>query len=236
MRYRMRRLVAVAVVFTVAACTSSGGGKPSVEKTGGGWFQARPLIMPAQRVTAVRPDPFASLHVPTSEDAYNKLSRAQRADLASALRGVDCAHPPHLAVTADRVVCDADSDVFLLGAALFTGNEVTRAKPLAPSASVASWQVSFMLTPDAAHKIHQWTSKHHLLVQSGAFNDVQRTAKSRPPCGPTTPTPCSYFTAYVSDSVVVTVPVWFAPVENTIEINGEFHKAFATRLAHRLAS
>jgi preprotein translocase subunit SecD len=226
-------LAAAVFLVAVSACTSSGGTKTGVEKSGGGWFQARPLIMPGQRATTVRSDPFGSLRAPTNEDAYNKLSRAQQAHLANALRGVDCAHPPQLSEGADRVVCDADSDVFLLGAPLFTGNDVTRAKSSPPSAGVAGWQVSLSLTPAAADTMSRWTSRHHVAFSSGAFNDVQLS--SEPPCGPTSTTQCSDFTAYISDSVVVTVPVWFAAVENSVVINGDFNEAFATRLAHRLA-
>jgi preprotein translocase subunit SecD len=229
----MGRLVAALALVAVSACTSSGGTKPVVEKSGGDWFQARPLIMPGQRATTVRSDPFGSLRAPTNEGAYNKLSRAKRADVANALRGVDCAHPPRLSEGADRVLCDTDSDVFLLGAPLFTGDDVTGAKPVPPSASVAGWQVTLTLTSAAGDTMSRWTSRHHVTFQSGAFNDVQ--VSSKPPCGPATTTPCSDFTAYISDSVVVTVPVWFAAVEDTVVISGDFNEAFATRLAHKLA-
>jgi hypothetical protein len=90
------------------------------------------------------------------------------------------------------------------------------------------------LTSSAADTINRWTSQHHVRVQDGAFNDVQ--SASTPPCGPIMTTRCSDFTAYISDSVVVTVPVWFAAVEKTVVISGEFNEAFAARLATRLAS
>jgi hypothetical protein len=218
----------------VSACTSSGGTKTAVKKSGGAWFQARPLIMPGQRATTVRSDPFGALRVPTTEQAYNGLSRADRADLANALRGVDCAHPPQLAAPADRVLCDADSDVFLLGPALFTGDDVTKAKPIPPSASVAGWQVSLSLGPAAAEKMGRWTLRHHVASQIGAFNDVQTSP--RPPCSATTFTQCSDFTAYVSGSVVVTVPVSFAAAGNPVVISGEFNEVAATRLAVKLTS
>src|SRR5690349_16792329 len=134
MRFRTGWLVAAAAAFAVAACTSSGGGK-----TDGTWFEARPLIMPGQHATAVRADPFGSLRVPTTEYVYHRLPRRQQAQLANALRSVDCAHPPRLKGSVDRVVCDSDSDVLLLGAPIFTGNDVTHAEPLPPSDTVAGW-------------------------------------------------------------------------------------------------
>lgn len=231
---RMGRLVAAAAVaVAMPACTSSGGAKGSDEKSGAGWFQARPLIMPGQHATTARADPFGSLQVPTSEDAYRKLSRTQRADLANAVHGVSCAHPPHLSETAGRVACDTGADVFLLGAALFTGNDVVRATPMAPSADVEGWRVSLSLTSAAAERMYRWTSGHHVTAQSGAFNDVQTS--STPPCGPTMTTRCSDFTAYISDGVVVSIPVSFAAFGNTVVISGDFSEAFAAELVRKLA-
>jgi hypothetical protein len=234
-RARTAWSVAAIVLLVVAGCTSSGGSDNAVEKkSGAGWFQARPLILPGQHAAAARPDAFASLHVPTTEDAYNTLGRGQQAELVSALRAVDCAHPPQLSGSDDRVLCDAESDAFLLGPPLFTGNDVTRAKPSPPSASVADWQVSLSLTSDAGATMYHWTSRHHVTVQSGAFNDVQTSSK--PPCGPTTTTPCSAFTAYISENVVRTVPVSFAAVGKTVVISGPFDEVFATGLAQRLTT
>jgi hypothetical protein len=232
MRLRVSWLVVALALAAASGCTSSGGTKASVAKSGLDWFQARPLIMSGQRAATVRSDPFGSLRAPTNEAAYNKLSRAQQAELARALRRVDCAHPPQLPGSADRVVCDGQSDVFLLGAPLFTGNDVTRAKPFPPSASIADWRVSLALTPTAADTMGRWTSRHHVIARSGAFNDVQ--VSSQPPCGPTTTTPCSAFTAYVSHSVVETVPVSFAGVKSTVVIIAGLSEATAVGLAHKL--
>lgn len=231
MRSRMRWLAVAGVALVVSACTSSGG---NGEKSGHDWFQARPLIMPGQRATTVHANPFGSLRVPTSEYAYYSLKPAQKAELAAALRGVDCAHPPHLAGTADRVACDADSDVFLLGPALFSGNDVQHAKSLEPSGGVAGWQVSMSLTSTAAQTMHRWTSRHHVLSKVGVFNDVQTSP--RPPCSLDMMTQCADFTAYISRNVVVTVPVWSAPATDTIVIDGVFSERFATRLALELDS
>jgi hypothetical protein len=234
MSLRIGHLVAVLAVVAASGCTSSG---TTNQNSAGDSFQARPLIMPAQRATTVHADPFGALRVPTSEPAYGRLSRARRDGLANALRAVDCAHPPQLSDGPDRVVCDAGSDVFLLGAPLFTGSDVKDAKALPPSAGVAGWQILLSLTSAAGERVATWTSQHHVASQSGAFNDVQVT--SEPPCGPTTSTPCSAFTAYISDGVVRTVPVTFPPfavVKNTVVINGEFDQAFAVRLAHELAA
>jgi hypothetical protein len=227
------RLVAVFAVFVSAACTSSGGAGPD-QRTGGGWFQARPLIMPGQHTTTAHSESFGSLRVPTSEASYSRLSRAQRAALTNALRSVDCARPPTIPGSADRVVCDADRDAFLLGAPLFTGNDVTKADTIAPSASVQGWEVSFSLTPTAANKLYRWTSQHHSEVQSGVFNDVQTSSK--PPCGVFRLVPCAAFAAYISNGLVVTVQVWFAAAGYRLVIQGAFHKAFAVRLSQRLNS
>ncbi len=231
MRSRMLWLAVAAAALVVAACTSSGG---NGEKSGHDWFQARALIMPGQRATTVHANPFGSLHVPTSEYAYYSLKPAQQADLAAALRAVDCAHPPRLAGTADRVVCDTASDVFLLGPALFTGNDIQDAKPLAPSGGVVGWQVSMSLTSAAARSMHRWTSRHHVLSEVGTYNDVQTSRQ--PPCSLDMKTQCADFVAFINHNVVVTIPVWSVPTTDMIMIDGVFREAFATRLARELAS
>jgi hypothetical protein len=228
MHVRTGLLVAAAAALVGSACTSSGGGA----KSDGTWFQARPLIMPGQHATVVRADPFGSLRVPTTESGYYQRGRRQQAQLATALRGVDCAHPPSLAGSADRVVCDSDSDVLLLGPPIFTGNDVTQAEPLAPSETVAGWQLSLTLTESAANKMYRWTSRFHTMKQTGVFTDVQTSAK--PPCSLATMTQCSDFTAYLSNSTVVSVPVTFSAVR-TVVINGSFNEKLATQLAHKIA-
>jgi hypothetical protein len=221
-------VVAAAAAVAICACTSSGGGN-----SGDRSFQARPLIMPGQQTTQVRADPFAKIHVPANEAAYNELSRSQRVHLAEALRGVDCAHPPTLSGTADRVVCDAESDVFQLGAPIFTGGDVEHAAPVPPTASSPQWSVQLTLASAAADKIYRWTSRYHVQSAVGAYNDVQTS--SRAPCGASTFTPCSDFLAYISDDVVLTVPVTFAPSQGTVLVGGEFTKASATQLARKIA-
>jgi hypothetical protein len=233
MRIRWGGFVVASAALAVSACTSSGGAK-TVDNASGDWFQARPLIMPGQHTTGTaRSDPFGSLQVPPTEDAYAKLSPAQQTDLANALHAVDCAHPPQLSDSADRVVCDADSDVYLLGAPLFTAADVANATALPPSASVADWQLSIGLRAAAAARMHQWTTGHHVVVQSGVFTDVQ--SSSKPPCGATMTTRCSDFTAYISANAVVTVPVSFAVTEHSVVISGVFNGTVATRLAHKLS-
>jgi hypothetical protein len=227
----MRWLAVAAIVLVAAACTSSGG---NGEKTGHDWFQARPLIMPGLRTTTVHADPFGSLRVPTSEYTYYSLTPAQKADLAAALRAVDCAHPPHLTGSPDRIVCDTDSDAYLLGAPLFTGNDVTDAKPLEPSGGVVGWQVSMSLTSAASQSMHRWTSRHHVASEVGEFNDVQTSP--RPPCSLDMITQCADFVAFLDRNMVVTIPVWSAPVTKMVVINGVFSERYATRLAGALAS
>jgi hypothetical protein len=228
MRFRAGWLFVASAVLAVSACSSSGGGK-----TDGYWFQARPLIMPGQHATAVRADPFGSLRIPATESAYYRLSRRQQAQLASALRGVDCAHPPRLAGNVDRIVCDADSDVLLLGAPIFTGNDVTHAEPVAPSETVADWQLLVSLTDTAADKVYRWTTRYHSLQQTGVFNDVQTSSEL--PCSLAMITQCSDFIAYVSDDLAVSVPVTFTAVR-TVVIDGIPNERLAARLANRLAN
>ncbi len=228
MRLRAGRSIAVAAALVLSACTSSGAAK----KTDGGWFEARPLIMPGQHATSVRPDPFGSLRVPSTETAYYRLTRRQQSQLTRALRRVDCAHPPRLAGNLDRVVCDTDSDVFLLGAPIFTGNDVTGARPLPPSESVVGWQISLSLTDTATNTVYRWTTRHHTLQQTGVFDDVQRSSK--PPCSLAMIIQCSDFTAFVSDNQAVSVPVT-TTAARTVVIDGSFNEKFATRLADRLA-
>ncbi len=231
MRSRMRWLAVVAIALVVSACTSSGG---SGEKSGHGWFEARPLIMPGRHTAPGHGNPFASLRVPASEYAFYSLRPEQQAALVSALRAVDCAHPPRLAGSADKVVCDADSDAYLLGPALFTGNDVKDAQSLAPSGGVVGWQVSMSLTASATASMHRWTSRHHVISAVGEYNDIQTSR--RPPCSLDMKTQCADFVAFINRNLVVTIPVWSTPTTDMIEIDGVFSEAFATRLARELAS
>lgn len=227
MRVRIGLLVAAAAALALSACSSSGGGR-----SGAGWFEVRPLIMPGQHTTQARTDPFGSLHVPATERAYAALGSKQRAALRDALRGVDCAHPPTLPGGAVRVACDASSDVLLLGAPIFTGNDVEKATPVPPTASDAQWSLDLALNSTAADKLHRWTTKYHVQSQVGAYNDVQTSAK--PPCAAATSTPCSAFLAYVSHDDVVTVPVTFAPAQSFVTVFGDFNEQSASRLARKI--
>lgn len=227
MRLRVGPLVATVAALAVSSCTSSGG------KSGAGWFEVRPLIMPGQHATQVHTDPFGSLHVPPTETAYTALSPQQRAALQAALRGVDCAHPPTIPGRSVRVVCDDASDVFLLGAPIFTGNDVTKATPLPASDIDPQWSVLLSLGPSAADRLNRWTSRHHVEVASGEFNDVQTS--SRPPCGGFARTQCSDFLAYISHDRVLTVPVTLAPVQSEVTVLGNFNESSASRLAREIA-
>jgi hypothetical protein len=229
MHVRTGWLVAAAAALAVSSCTSSSSGAQS----GGNWFQARPLIMPGQHATGVRPDPFGSLRVPTSEYGYYRLTRRQQAQLTTALHGVDCAHPPRVAGGADRVMCDSDSDVLLLGPIIFTGNDVTGAEPLPPTDTVAGWQLSLTLTEAAANKMYRWTTRYHSMKQTGVFTDVQTSAKL--PCSLAMATQCSDFTAYLANNMVVSVPVTFSAVRGVVVI-GSFNEKVATQLGHKIAN
>jgi hypothetical protein len=220
-------LVAAASALALAGCSSSGDNRPDA-----GWFQVRPMIMPGQHSTHPQADPFGSLHVPATENGDTALRPTQQAALRAALRRVDCTHLPSLTGSSARVVCDAQSDVFLLGAPLYNGNDVKKAMSLPPSGGNAQWSVGLSLEPAAADRLSRWTSRYHVLSTSGAFNDVQTSAK--PPCGATTRTLCSDFLAYVSHDRVVTVPVTFAEVHSVVTVLGAFNEASAERLAHQI--
>jgi len=221
-------LVLAATATALSACSSSGG-----QHTGSGSFEVRPLIIPGLHTTNPRPNPFGSLHVPATEEIYALSTRRQQAALNAALRSVDCAHPPTLSGSADRVLCDKQSDAFLLGAPIFTGHDVTKAVPIPPNDSTAQWGVQLTLTSTGNDKLNQWTTKHHSVAQSGEFNDIQTSPK--PPCGLRLPTSCSAFLAYISNDTVVTVPVTFAPTISVVTVQGAFNEASATRFANEIA-
>jgi hypothetical protein len=228
MRARTGRLLVVAAALLVSACTSSGG-----KKSDAGSFEARPVIMPALHVTHVRPDPFGSLHVPADENAYSALSRSRQAALADALRSVDCAHPPTLSGIAVRVVCDQQSYAYLLGAPLFTAHDVKSAIPIAPGDVFVQWRIALSLNSAGGDSMWNWTSQHHTNFPDGEYTVTQMSSK--PPCGATVKTPCSDFLAYIDDGVVVTVPVTSDPFRTSVLVSGEFTKASAARLAHKLS-
>lgn len=227
MRLGIGAVVAAVVAATLSACTSGDSGSA-------GSLEVRPLIMPAQHATHARANPFGSLHVPSSEAAYSRMSRTQRADLAKALHGVNCAQPPTLTGTAARVVCDHESDVYLVGAPIVTADDVKKATPAPPSLENSSqWNVELLLDSDGADKMYRWTSRHHVADPIGAFNTLQTS--SRPPCGAFLRTACSDFLVYVSDDVAVTVPVTFDAVQSAVRVSGDFDEQSATRFAHKIA-
>jgi preprotein translocase subunit SecD len=191
--------------------------------------------MPAQHVTAARPDPFAALHVPADEDAYSRLTPAQQTQLVNALRGVDCAHPPVLPKTDLRVVCDAYSYAYLLGPTIFTGHDVRSATPIAPTVNgvTPQWRIALSLSTSGGDRMWDWTSQHHTDFPDGVYTVTQESAKV--PCGETVKTPCADFLAYVSDDLVVSVPVISDPFRTAVLLSGDFTKASATRLAHKMA-
>ena len=190
--------------------------------------------MPAQHATGAQANAFDSLHVPADEDTYSRLSRSQQAKLADALRGVDCAHPPALSDTNAVVVCDAQSFAYLVGAPIVTGSNVTAAAPIAPTFNGVTdqWRIALSLDSAGGDKMWEWTSQHHTDFPDGEYGVTQTSSKL--PCGLTTHAPCSDYLAYISDGLVVTVPVTFDPFRTAVIVSGDFNKASATRLAHKI--
>lgn len=229
MRVRTGLILASAAALAVAACSSSGNGRNAAS------LEVRPVIMPAQHATAAHTGPFGSLRVPTDEDAYSALSPTRQAALATALRGVDCAHPPTLSNSDVRVVCDAQSYAYLLGAPIFTAHDVASATPISPTVNGVTdqWRIELSLKSAGADRMWDWTSQHHTDFPDGEFTVTQTSTK--PPCGKAVKTPCSDFLAYTSDDLVVTVPVTFDPFRSAVLVSGDFDKVAATRLAHKIA-
>ena len=221
--------IAAAVVLVVTGCSSSGG------KHAHGSLEVRPLIMPGRHATKAQPNAFDSLRLPADELAYSRLGPSRQAQLARALSGVDCAHLPKPAGDV-RVVCDSDSDAYLLGATIFTAHDVVKATAIPPSTSgsgATQWQVALSLDSAGADRAYEWTSQHHVNSPVGVFNDVQTSTK--PPCGTTVFTRCADFLAYISGDLVVSVPVTFAAVQSAVLVSGDFTEASATHFAHQIA-
>jgi preprotein translocase subunit SecD len=133
------------------------------------------------------------------------------------------------------VVCDSDSYAYLLGAPIFSGSDVKRATPIAPTADgvTTQWRIALSISSAAGERMWDWTSQHHSQFLSGMFGVTQTS--STPPCGTTVRTACADFLAYVNDGAVVTVPVTYDPFRTAIIVSGDFDKASATRLAAAMA-
>jgi hypothetical protein len=231
MRLRTGSVIAAAIAVAAALCTScsdSGGSSASS-------FEVRPVIMPAQHVTHARANPFGSLHVPVDENAYSALSPSQQTALVQALKAVDCKHPPDLSKSDVRVVCDTYSYAYLLGARIVSGHDVEAATPVAPTVNgvTVQYRIALSLKTGGGEKMWDWTSQHHTDFPDGVYTVTQTSSK--PPCGENVKTPCSDFLAYVSDDVVVTVPPTSDPFRTAVLVSGDFNKASATRLAHKMA-
>lgn len=226
--------VAAVVVGVLLAVHHShrGSNQPAGPSTGGS-FEARPLLMPAISVTHARPNPFAgvSFRIPSTEAGYGRLTAGEQQQLLDALRGVDCANPPELPNSPDRVVCErSGSTAALVGPPILNAASVASAvaKRPQPRLGVPQWSVVLTLTRPAARAWHAWTSAHHADTTSVA------PAASVTNCGPSTSLLCSDYVAFIVGDRAVSIPVNLAPLDRVTEISGDFDKATATRFAKQL--
>jgi hypothetical protein len=238
---RWRRLAPVLAAVAVVAVGAgvlmaqhrSGGGGRATGVAIGASFEARPLLMPAQRVSAAQPDPFAGITfpLPSTEDGYSRLTMNEQKQLADAVRSVDCAHPPQLSDSPDRVVCDSTgSYASLLGPTIITATDVATAHPQPPSLPGSSqWTVAVALTNLGADTLHAWTSEHHSNNPSALVSPIQTTAA--PPCGPIAATSCSDFIGIVIDDDVLSLSITLAPLSTALQIAGNFSQTTATQIA-----
>lgn len=226
----------LSAALALASCTSSSGGGPSPSDgpAVGGSFEARPLVMPAQQIGAVRADAFGgiSFRLPVTEQDYGKLSGNEKQRLTDALRAVDCAHPPELPNSPDRVACDAAGSIAgLLGPPIVTARDVAAAEPVAPSVSGARWAVGVTFTPAGASSMRAWTTAHH--TDNLSVDPIQTAAGA--PCGLKADVPCSDFVAFVVGDHAVSWPGILAVLSEVVQIGGNFTQQSATNLAQQIS-
>ena len=178
--------------------------------------------------------------IPGDGAGYLRLSAAQRRDLSSALAAVDCAKPmaPHGGY---RVVCGSPSPrptgeqstssaAYLLGAAVFDGDQVRNARAEAPSGPTGrnTWSVALTLNSAGRARLAHYSAKYNASGNPDAANVTQCTPAA---------TACADYLAFVIDNDVVWTPVTLAPISGgVIQLTGGLDAATAKQLAAQLSS
>ncbi|MDP9094517.1 MAG: hypothetical protein M3N95_16655 [Actinomycetota bacterium] len=202
-------------------------------------LEARPLVAPAVQVSATvaaSSNPLSGLPFkpPTSESAYQRLSRTQQDLITAALEHTACTSPGTSTLHADRIICDTTSSpaiALLLGPAILDGTQVQNASPAPPdvSANRTEWTVAIKLNPAGQAAWSTYTAAHSTAGTTG-------NASSFTACGPTQ-TPCADLVTFVFDGSLVSTPLNLDPMNGTTTyITGNLNQDTATTLASQIAS
>ncbi len=234
--------IAALAAVLVAVVVNNGKANPAAQPTTShgnsgrrldtnGSFEARALVMPAQAITGVRPNPFAEVTfgIPTDDQAYERLPNSRQLTLINGLGHVDCTAPPPLLPSAtDRVVCD-DTGTFaaLTGPVILRAADVASAFAVPPSTSrgTVDWAVEITFTTAGTDAWSTYTAAHNA---SGS------QAGSLFACGSQT-LPCADFVVFIVGGDAVSIPVNVAASTPQVQISGNFTEASAKTLARQIS-
>jgi hypothetical protein len=201
----------------------------------------RPLIMaavPIDRNGAPTSNPLRGLTfaVPRTDLQYSRLSRTQRAALATALSYTDCTRRPIPRANQVAVMCSSAArpsgpsagpfDAYLLGPSLAGDADITAASAIAPSAAGnATWTVQLTLDSATASALAVFRQAHHSTSPNRTARNCSRAS-----------TPCADFLAITVNGAVSTAPLTASSGPGSIQISAQFTRASASALAASLTA
>ncbi len=184
--------------------------------------------------------PFAALEksgltIPTSEDAFQKLSSTKQSQISAALANFDCASAPQELDKPNRyyIACDKGQNagrplVFLLGKVIVAGTQISSASAGAPDVAQGqtAWTVNLNLKSGAQAAWAKYTAAHNV-------GKVAPTT-SITACGPSA-TPCADYVGFTLDGQVISNPYNNEAINGgQTQISGNFTPSSANQLAQEL--
>ncbi len=218
---------ASATPTTSATPTGSAAASPTPTGSGTASTSAHPLV-------------GLGFPVPQTEAQYAALTAAQQTQLQTAVSTFDCASkPPDVAADKTYLACDSTdpkkaTTVFLLGAVIVPGTEISSASAQAPGSSQGQteWVVSLHLKTTGQKNWSEWTSKNNT-GGSTPTNPVTECGTGTDSSG-AQETPCSDYVAFVLDGAVINYPYTAGTINGDTQISGGFTQSSATMLANQL--
>ncbi|HEV7192882.1 MAG TPA: protein translocase subunit SecD [Jatrophihabitantaceae bacterium] len=229
---RNRRLNAPTTTPAVTPSTTP------ASSTGTATGSATPSASPSTTAapTPCKTNPFVGLTfpVPTTEDAYNKLTSTQQQQLQAALSDMNCDTANTQSDTAPYyIACDDGKTygakvVYLLGKVIVPGNQISGASSQAPnpSAGLTEWTVQLSMKTSGQTAWANYTGAHNTNNSQNSSSALQCATAS---------TPCADFVGFVLDGRVISAPVNQSAINGgKTQITGNFSQSTANQLSNQL--
>ncbi|MBV9592198.1 MAG: protein translocase subunit SecD [Actinobacteria bacterium] len=225
-----------------AASSPAASATPSVSATAA-TPQTNYCADPPTQVTGTLPtcaDPLSSLAkaqklaIPTTDTAFNALTSTQQSALQSAMSQFKCSSKPaDNAAAKTLLACDSANDntasvIYLLGAIIVPGTEISNASAVAPGSQVGQvdWQVTLHLKSTGQANWAKWTAAHNIGSTNASTADISTCGASG--------TACADFVAFTLDAAVLEAPVTEGTINGDTTISGGFNQKSAQQLAQQL--